>query len=181
VEIEEPTAIEVASDTEGALGPQSLMEQLRAKRQEIADTKDIKIPVPMYEDLGLQAQYRLMDRHEVEEVGKKNRKTTKNRGDFQMNVLCDVIINACEGFYVQVGGETVPLTNGDDGPHITRWDELAVFCGATADQASSARSSLYYMFGNNEFAIGNHGISLNRWFGNTGVEVDADFLGEAGL
>ena len=181
MEIEEQDAIQSAASPEDANGPQSLMEQLRAKRQEVADTKDIKIPIPMYEDLGLQAQYRLMDRPEVEAIGKKNRNTTKDRGQFQMNVLCDVIINACEGFYVQQGGETIPLTDGDDGPHITRWDELAMFCGASRDQASSGRAALYFMFGGNEFAIGNHGITLNRWFGNTGAEVDADFLGEAGL
>lgn len=173
-------AIENAVDPDAASGPQSLMEQLRAQRQEVAEAKDTLIPLPGYEPMGLQAKYRLMDRPEVEKIGKNVRKRTKDRGEFQMMVLVAVIANACEGFYIRQGGQTVPLKWDDDqGRHVTRWEELAKFCGASDDQVSTAANAIYFMFGGNEFAIGNHGITLNRWFGNTGAEVDADFLGEA--
>lgn len=173
-------AIETAADPEGANGPQTLMEQLRAKRQEVAETKEVKIPLPGYEEYGLQAQYRLMDRPEVEKIGKRLKKNgIKDAGQFQMLALVDVIINATEGFYIQQDGQTVELTNGDDGPHIQRWEQLAEFMGYQGTP-ETARIALYWIFGDNEFAIGNHGISLNRWFGNTGSEVNLEFLGEAG-
>lgn len=174
-----PGTIERVMDPEGANGPQSLMEQLRAKRQEVAETKETMIPLPGYEEVGLQAKYRLMDRPEVEKIGKKIRKQgVKDRGLFQMLALVDVIINSTEGFYVHQDGEQVELTYGDDGPHITTWPKLAEFLGH-AGEPDTARNAVYWIFGNNEFAIGNHGIVLNRWFGNTGAEVDAEFLGEA--
>lgn len=171
--------IETVTDPESANGPQSLMEQLRARREEVASTKETFIPVPGYEEVGLQVQYRLMDRPEVEKIGRKLRKQgVKDRGQFQMLALVDVIIAATEGFYVQIGGHTAPLTYGDDGPHITRWEKLAEFLGYNGD-GQTARDALYWCFAGNEFAVGNHGITLNRWFGNTGSEVDAEFLGEA--
>ena len=170
-----PIAVEMQNDAP----PSSLMEQMRARRQEIADKRTTKVPIPGYEEAGhLKGEYRLLDRRETEAIGRRVRKQAKgNRGEFEMLVLCDVIINAAEGFYVTDGGQEIPLTFGDDGPPITRYEELAKFLGYEGEPPN-ARAALYYVFGNNEFAIGGHGIVLNRWFGNTGIDVDAEFLGE---
>src|SRR5689334_4576939 len=81
--------------------PDSLMEQLRAKRQEIAETRSTFIPIAGYESMGLQVNYNLMERKQIEEIGRRVLKETKDRGERQMLILLDTIINATEGFYIQ--------------------------------------------------------------------------------
>lgn len=160
--------------------PETLMEQLRAQRQELADAKETFLTINGYEQFGLTVKYRLLDRVEVEKIAKRVRKITRDRSDFNMLILIDTIINATDGFYVREMGVTdpQPLTNGDDGPQIVTWDELARFLGASDEQAGTARNGLYFIFGNNEWMIGQQGISLQRWMNNTGLEVDNEFLGE---
>lgn len=172
-------AVDAALEPDANKGPQTLMEQLRARRQEVAESRDTLIALPGYEEVGLQVKYRLMERKEVEAIGKKLRKAgVKDRGQFEMLALTDVMIGATEGFYVNVNGKPEELS-AEDGPWVERWEQLAEYLGYNGEE-KTARACLYWVFAGNEFAIGNHGITLNRWFGNTGSEVDAEFLGEAG-
>lgn len=182
-DIEQETPLVTDIGDEEAEGPESLMEQLRDRRRELAATKETLITIPGFEDSGLACKYRLMDRQETEKIGKRIRKLTKDRGDFQMLVLVDILIHACEGFWLRREGEVVPLkmNDGNGAPRIERWDQLASFMGYEAEvgeKPPDQRVALYYVFGDNEFAVGQHAIALNRWFANTGVDVDVEFLGE---
>lgn len=165
--------------TGDADSPEALMEQLRAQRTEIAETKDTKLMVTGYEELGLKGHHRLMDRPEVEKLAKRAMKDAKGqgRGQQQMNILLDQIIQSTMGFFVK----DQALVD-ESGQTITTWDQLASFLGWVPKDASyaNARAALYFVFGDNEFAIGGYGILLNRWMGNTNVEVDGEFLGEVG-
>jgi hypothetical protein len=177
----EETPIITGTD-EDAKSPESLMEQLRAKRQEIAETRDTFVPITGYGSVGLQAQHRLMERPEVEDIGRKVLQEVKGRGDRQMRILEDQIINSTTGFFIQRTGDIVPQPlldeqNGDE--QILRWDQLAHYLGWTpASHDANARAALYFVFGGNEFAVGQYGILLNRWMGNTSFKVDDVFLGE---
>lgn len=177
IEDREPLIHETMSGD--ALGPENLMNQLRAKREEIANTRDTFLPITGYEDLGLQVQHRLMDRPEVEKIGRKVFHEVKNRGERQMRILVDQIIQSTIGFYIQREEDDEPVqlsdeNNGDE--DIERWDQMAAYLGW--DPNGNARSALYYVFGGNEFAVGQYGILLNRWMGNTGLNVDEALLGE---
>jgi hypothetical protein len=176
-ESQEPLVHDVLSGD--AQGPQSLAEQLRAKRTEIAETRDVKIPITGYTEPVLLTQHRLMDRPEIEQIGKRVTKETKDRGERNMRLLCDQIINSATGFYFQRPFDPEPQAlEDDDGNPIARWDQLATYLGWNPPQGGTARGALYFVFGDNEFAIGQYGILLNRWMGNTAFEVDAEFLGE---
>lgn len=176
-EPQEPLVHEVLSGD--AQGPQSLAEQLRAKRTEIAETRDTLIPITGYNEPVLMAKHRLMDRQEIERIGKRVVKETKDRGERNMRILCDQIINSAVGFYFQRATDPEPLPLEDEhGEYITRWDQLATYLGWDLAQGGTARGALYFIFGDNEFAIGQFGILLNRWMGNTSFEVDSELLGE---
>jgi hypothetical protein len=179
--LEDDTSVGLTEMADGSeTRPESLMEQLRARRAELADTKETYLTINGYEEFGFMAKYRLLDRPEVEKIGKRNRKITRDRGDLNMLVLVDTIIAATEGFYIrEKDGNMLPITDGDDGPPILTWADMARFVGASQEQYQSSRSGLYFVFGNNEWAIGQHGIGLSRWFSNTGLEIDTEFLGEA--
>lgn len=180
-EIEETPVAGGLANPEAAQS-ESLMDRLRRRREEVATAHTTKIPVPLLSDpeqgFRLKIEHRLMDRAETAKIGRRNRKPAKgDQGEFQYLVLQDLIINSTEGFWFQEGdGEEQPLTNGNDAP-ITRWEEMARFMGYEGEP-ETARDALNYCFGGNEFAIGDHGFLLNRWFSNTGRNIDEEMLGE---
>lgn len=158
----------------------TLADQLRSRRAEISETKDVLLPIIGYEEFGLVAKHRLMDRPEVERIGRKVLSETKNRGERNMRILLDTVINSTVGFYIQKA-ETEPdpvidAANGDTS--VLNWGELARYLGWTPNGDGDARSALYFVFADNEFAIGQYGILLNRWMGNTSINVDEELLGE---
>ncbi|SRR6266496_2459983 len=174
MEVEEPLVSDLIEESSG---PQTFMDQLRAKRKEIAETRSTFLTIPGYEETGMVVQHRLMDRPEIEIIGRKVQKETKNRSEKHMRILIDMIIESTTGFYrSQIDGEPEPLPSRDEDVPVISWEELAVNLGW--EPTGNERAAVYYIFGNNEFAIGQYGIGLNRWMGNTGLDVDSEFLGE---
>ena len=99
--------------------PTTLLDQLKAKRSEIVDTKDTLIPIPGYDEDPplLLVKYRLLEGTELEKIGQRMRKSKNvGRWDRQINAMLDQMIAACEGLYVDVAGdgEVVPLTIGGE-------------------------------------------------------------------
>jgi len=82
----------------GGAAPSTLMEQLREKREQIASTRTTNIPIPGFEDFDLEARYRLVDRHEIDQVGKNILRQTKDRGERMMLLLVDTLVLALDGF-----------------------------------------------------------------------------------
>jgi hypothetical protein len=160
-----------------AQGPESLFDQLRAKRQEIAEAKETYLTIPGYEETGLRVKHGLLERVEIQVIARAVIKETKDRGERNMRILVDQIIRSTLGFYVQKGDEPPePLEERESTTPVLNWDQFAQNMGWQSN--GTARGALYFAFGNNEFAIGNYGIMLNRWMGNTTQEVDESFLGE---
>jgi hypothetical protein len=176
-EINEPLIHDLVSGE--AQGPQSLHEQLRAKREEIAETRDTLIGIIGYTEPLLLTRHGLMDRVEVEQIGKRILRETKDRGERNMRLVCDQIINSTKAFFFQRATDIEPILLEDEhGTPIERWDQLATYLGWEQAGNGTARAALYFVFGDNEFAIGQYAIKLNRWMGNTAYDVDTELLGE---
>jgi hypothetical protein len=161
--------------------PQSPFEALRARRNEIAESQETFILLTGWEEIGLKGKYRLLDRTETEEIAKRIRKEARgNRSEFMFRVLVDTLLLSCEGFYIDKGhgAPPEPLLAEDSDEHVINFTMLAKNLGADADIVRSPRQSIAYCFGDNDFAVGQHGLVLQRWLNNTGVDVDTEFLGE---
>lgn len=156
-------------------GPQSPMEALRAKRDEVAAKRDVLIPLFGYEEMELKVKYRLLERHETDELTKKIRRQTKERSEFMYRVLVDTIILACEGFFI--GGDNPEPLVGENGTGFI--DSYATFAKELkGEEIPTHRQAVLYVFGDNEFAVGQHGLLLNRWLGDTNLNIDEELLGE---
>jgi hypothetical protein len=147
---------------EEARGPQSLMEQLRAKRQEVSDTVETFIPIQIFsgeyegeEIPQVFVKYRVIERAEIEAIGKKVRKETRNQGEQMMRVMVDTLIGACEGFYVQPAetDDKEELVWPQDNRPVSDWVDMAQFLGLEPGQAASIgkRNAVFYVFGDKEF------------------------------
>ena len=151
---------------------ESLFDQLRARRDEIASTKTTTIPLPGFEDFGLEVQYRLMDRDEVGDIGDRVVKETKDRTERMMLLLIDTLIFALDGFMVKEKGKPDPKPLHDqNGTPVLSWSHLVQELG---DNPADDRAAVRWIFGNNDLAIGQHAILLNRWMGNTSFDVEAE-------
>lgn len=162
-------------------GPQSPMEALRVKRDETAARTEVLIPLPGYEEAGLKAKYRLIDRKEVADINKRVRAQTKDQGEYMFRVILDTIIAACEGFYLAPDGvpdeEAEPLVS-EEGEVVT--DYMAFASHLKRESFTNHRQAVVYVFGGNDFTAGQHGLLLNRWLSNTGIEIDQEFLDYTG-
>jgi len=179
----QPLVHEITED-EAVQGPGTLAEQLRLRRSEIADTHEVYLPLTGYEEYGVQVKHRLMDRQEVEKIGRKIMNETRDRGERNMRILLDLIINSTRGFYLKDDITGVVSEIKDDrlaeaGEPVMTWGMFASYLGWTPNgDEDNSRVALFWVFGGNEFMVGQYGILLNRWMNNTGLKVDEEFLGE---
>lgn len=155
--------------------PQSPMEALRAKREEIAGRTTVLIPLPEYEEMGLHVKYRLVGRDEIEPMAKRVRQRTKDKTEQLYQVLVGTMLIACEGFYMKPADlpddkAEVLTTEVSDEP-VETYQHLATELGG---EFTSPVHAVAFVFGDNEFAVGSHAMLLNRWLGNTGINVDAE-------
>jgi hypothetical protein len=161
--------------------PTNLLEQLAAKRKEISENKETFIPIPGYdrEPPLLLARYRLLEGPELAGIGQKVSREIKARWDRQLFAAIDTFIAACIGIYVDKGdGKPEPLTvNGDP---VLGFDESlaeALHYKSELSQPVRGRDVVLGLFGKNDVMITNHAMQLNRWFGDTTVDVSQEFLG----
>src|SRR5215831_3599589 len=177
----QPLAADITAD-ENVQGPGTLADQLRIRRTEIAETHDVYLPLTGYEEYGVHVKHRLMDRGEVEKLGRRVLNETRDRGERNMRILLDMIIGSTRGFYLRDDETDTYAEIHDDrngeAPVMT-WGMMAKYLGWAPEEADdNSRMALYFVFGGNEFMVGQYGILLNRWMNNTGLKVDEEFLGE---
>jgi hypothetical protein len=180
--VDEPTVTDVVSP-EAQRPESSLMDSLRVKRQEVADTRTVDIPIAGFEEYGLTLQHRYMDVDETRDLGRKIAKEFKgNREDMNLMLVYDQVINSVVKILIRDPGnkKLVQLYEADGNTPVTRVDQLAEYLGWHPDhpENATARAALLFVFGDNEYAIGMHGIKLSRWMGNTAIDIDQEFLGE---
>lgn len=175
----QPLVHEITSDE--IKGPATLAEQLRLRRNEIAETHDVLLPLTGYEEYGLHVKHRLMDRPEVERIGRKIMNETKDRGERNIRIMIDMIINSTSGFFIKEGDalELQLLDDRQSDIPVISWGMMASYLGWNPNgDEDNSRMALYWVFGGNEFMVGQYGVLLNRWMNNTGVKIDEEFLGE---
>lgn len=157
------------------VGPQTPMEALRARRDEVSKKRDTMIPIAGFESEGLRCQYRLLERGETNDIAKKVRKQTKDRAEIMFRILIDTIIAACEGFYFSMDGEEPqPLISETTKEHVTTYQQYAA--ELAGEPFTTARKAVLYVFGDNEFTVGDHGLLLSRWLSNTNIDIDEEAL-----
>jgi hypothetical protein len=155
----------------------TILESIRTKRRELFENRSTYISIPGYEEIGLVAQYHLLDGKELDMIGDKVKRQVKNKVDRGILSAVDVFIAACDGLYLsRDGGTYVPFDPGRRGTPLRYEPELGSFIGA--DGADTARKVVFALFGDNDAAIGNHSMKLNRWFMNTTRDADEELLGE---
>jgi hypothetical protein len=174
-----PTLADVSGINEQ---PDDLLDQLAAKRQEVAENKETFIPIPGYdrEPPILLARYRLLDGPEIQRLTTKVMRETKNKWDRNMNMAVDTFIAACTGIYVDLG-------DSGSAPQPLQYQKQPV-TGFNADLAAAlrfadkiadpnlARNVVFGLFANNDVAIAQHNAMLNRWMGNTSIDITQEML-----
>jgi hypothetical protein len=171
------TSVMAEEDSGGQ--PDNLLGALREKRKEISETKETYIAIPGYdgEPPILMANYRLMDGTEIDKIARKIRHEVKDNWQRQVLSAVDLIINACQGLYIDLddGNEPQPMTL--NGVPVDGYNsELAT---ALEFEATTARQVVFGVFGGNDVAIMQHSARLGLWMADTTRDVDMDFLGEA--
>jgi hypothetical protein len=164
-------------DDNGEVGEEpakNLLDQLREERRQGMEDMETLIPVPGYEQIPLLIQYRMMDGHEMDKIGRKVVKQSRDRWTRNLMAAIDVMISAATGVFVEMGGEVQPLTYNRE-PITGYTPELAE---ALNFQANTAREVVIGVFQNKDMHIANHSMRLQRWFGDSTTAVDEEFLGE---
>lgn len=152
----------------------NLLDQLRQERRESMENMETLIPVPGYDNIPLLIQYRMMDGHEMDKIGRKVIKQTRDRWTRNLMAAIDTMISAATGVFIEVGGEVQPLTLNRQ-PILGYTPELAEALGF---KAATAREVVIGTFQNKDMHIANHSMRLQRWFGDSSAAVDEEFLGE---
>lgn len=165
----------------------SLFDQLASAREETAENRETFIVIPGYESSGMDllARYRLVDGPELEEIARRveGKGKRRQRGLWSKNLSAalDTMARACTGIYIQrpTDEEPVPLTVGGEAVSGYGDPNLKTALKIKDESIDTTRKMIVKVFCDNELAISSHSVKLNRWFQNTGLEVDEELLGEA--
>lgn len=160
--------------------PNSIGDQLAAKRKNISENRETYIPIPGYDREApiLLARYRLLEGPELSRIGDKVRRDSKNKWERQIHAQIDMFVAACLGLYVDLddGNPPKPLTYEGE-PVMGFNEDLAKALGFRSElpDPATARSVVYGLFVKNDVAISTHGYMLNRWFSDTSLDVSQEF------
>jgi hypothetical protein len=161
--------------------PVSPLDQLAAKHRELADTREVDIPVPGYDKQPplLYIRYRLLEGNEIARMGDKIRRETRNQWQRQVFAAIDTFIAACKGFYCDQG-DGLHNELMYQGEHLMGFNlklaEALGFADELPDPAT-ARAVAFSLFNNNDAAIAQHNFLLNAWFSDTSLDVQAELMG----
>lgn len=159
-------------------GDKSILDLLKADYKELAEHKDVTIPIAGWERSGLAIRYRLPDSGiELDAVARKvnqqfPRQEQYKRGYF---TAVDTMIRLCEGLYFKHPEDAsiwVELDPKETGAPLDLGDgeELSPIFGWNGG-VSSARDVVKKLFGGNEIAVLNHATQLQRWLTDTKADL----------
>jgi hypothetical protein len=162
----------------GAFSTPSIVDLFKAEQEELASTKSVFIPVKGYEKTGLQVKYRMpQSGKEIEAIANKVNRQFKDTYSRNLYSAMDVMINLCDGLYVQPEDvpEPVPLESDDSGDPCMFDGSLAAMLGMDVEsEDTTARAVVRKLFGGNELAVMTHAFDLNRWLGNTKADLNLE-------
>jgi len=184
VEPEPPLPVGV-SDEGGAVHPvnesHSIVDLLRKDAEEVANTKDVYIPIKGYERSGLAARYHTPESgKQLDAIASKVTRETKNLYERNLFIGMDTMAALCIGLYAR-DEEAVNDDNPDGrvaidpnqtGMPLTFKDsDLAEVFGWS--DIKSPRQLIKRLFGGNDIAVNDHAARLNRWLTDSNMDVNA--------
>jgi hypothetical protein len=175
VEDDVPIA-DVAEAASGGSPETNLLEALSAKREELAEIREVDIPIRGYEStgLGMYARYRLVDGEEIADIGRKVMREFRKNQQYERNLYAsiDLMISACTGIWVEADGSKFQLTL--EGVPIGGYDGR--LAEALSFDAPTARQVVIGTFANNVMALQTHSLLLGRWMSDTSTDVMSEML-----
>ena len=172
----ETNLTEIVND-ENSFKEESVADRLRKARQVAAEQQWIDLNIPGYNG-ELFCRYRLLDGKDLKSIADHVRQTIRDPDEQALAAGCDVLIRACEEFWVRDNGEEIPVKELLDPPRPdfpVQYDTyLAEFLGYkdTLPDPPTRRSVVLGLFGGNEIALAAHNADLTRWTMGKGSEVD---------
>ena len=167
-----------ASSSNGQVNPDSIMAELRRRREEIGEDKETYLDIPGLEGASgvqLVGKYRRLSYSEIEKIAKKVEKSKHPQKTLMAQV--DTIAMALVEMCVRLPDGTLkPLADlipGRDPDLPVLYDNsLGDFLGF--DPEGSARKAVLATF-NNDLAIPKHHNDLAVWFQDSAEAEDEDF------
>lgn len=157
---------------------ESLLDNLRQKREKIGGPRRLKLDIPGY-DGELVAEYKPVSWDEMKKMAEKLERS--NHPQKELLSQCDLLIKGCVCIYLKRNDEAVPLnevcraegiTDMGDLDEPIRYDErLAKFLEFKTD---TARQVVLGVF-NNPLAVTAHHNLVGKWMQESQVEDDEDF------
>lgn len=170
-------------ETRGPFSEASIVDLLKEEAAELANAKEVYIPLKGYKGTGLQVCYHLPERgKELDDIARKVQRENKETYYRNIYTAIDTMAWLCSGLYVQPEGaeEPVMLDPGDTGVPVMFDARLAEIIGMDTTETPSARAVIRRLFANNDMAIIAHAEKLNRWLQDTKADLSLEIwqLGE---
>jgi len=179
-----PIKVDESSPVQGFSegGDFSIVDVFREELKELAEARDVYIPIKGYEKINLQIRYHAPENgKEIAIVAQRVAREFKDTWSRNLYLSMDTMIHLCDGLYVQPEGVEEPvMLDPDNTGYPMQFDErLAEMMGANGE-VHSARQVVRKLFGNNDMAVIAHAERLQRWLQNTKADIDAELwqLGE---
>ena len=155
---------------------ESVSDRLRRARQTVAEQTTVDLDIPGYNG-ELFCKYRLLGSNDLKSISDHVIQTIRNQEERMIAAACDVLIRACDEFWVRDKGREVPVKDLLEIPRElpVRYDMyLANFLGYAEmmPEPATARAVCLGLFGSNEIALAAHNSDLARWTMGKGNEVD---------
>jgi hypothetical protein len=167
-----------------AANPQSVLEALRRRREQLANSQTNDFAVPGYEALdieGLDEPAALIARYRRLSVEEYNRALFGNRDGTIIERNAQLLIDALGnddrvGLFWRIGdADPVPLMPGDQ----AGWHDAAAMLVDSAELGDdvSAAGMVLAVFGGDEHALTDHAEQVGEWIQNGHRDADRRFLG----
>lgn len=168
--------------TEGAAEPTeeriSPLQQLKDRREAIANAQTLRLQVPRWEDPEIYVEYGPAAHDSIRrgQLRLENYKG-RNRPEEELNANADLLIRHCLRIVAVIDGQEYSLDPADPHGEPTKFDaELAANLGLP-DGATARQACRKLFITDGDLAA--HATALIRWSGYRGEQVDEEFQGES--
>lgn len=156
--------------------PPSILERLRAKRDEKAEDRRITLPIGRFGNMML-ARYKPIPYRELRGVQQRAQRRARQGGEVgteELTMTCNVLVRACEAILVRTDPDAEPVELqtlveefGDD---PVRYDQR--LAKALDFKTENAIEVVRFTF-DNPIALQAHGVEYGNWVAD--AEADQDF------
>lgn len=172
----EPVDEAPAAELDAPPASPSLLDRLRAQRNETVDDRTCLRPIPGWHGVDVVVRYRYVPwaqaRSQATSSGRSSART-------ELATMSDLLIRACvEVFAREPGSERLERLTEPGDPEPVRFDARLMAALGREPHAPTARASLLQAFKGNDVAIMAEGSELLDWLRGLEAEADEAALGE---